>query len=113
MGAGASSGCGEVALQAGEQRRRDCGQQLSQVGTGGGQNEVHGVAGQTLQEAAAQAMVAFQVTDLRFDRAATLAAFLLRASQVAGAGARDVDRRIAVVVVSAIVACPRVVVRGL
>jgi len=41
-------GCGGAVPQAVEQRRRDCVQQLSQVGTGGSQNEVDGITGKTL-----------------------------------------------------------------
>ena len=47
-------------------------------------------------------MAAFEASDLWFDRTESSSLLLLRASQFAGARARDVNRRIASVVVPAI-----------
>ena len=53
------------------QRKRKPPEQFSEIGPGRGQHDVDRVAGQSAQEAAAHTVIAFQVSDLRFDRTAS------------------------------------------
>lgn len=77
-------------------------EEFSQVGTGSGQHHVDGIADQTFQEAATEAVFAFEVANLRFHRTAALLTFLLGSCQVAIRASGDVDRRLTFVVVAAI-----------
>lgn len=52
-------------------------EKFAEVGTGGGHG-ADGVAGQSLQEAAVYSMIALQVSDFRFDHAATPSAPVFR-----------------------------------
>jgi len=57
-------------------------QQFAEVAPSGGQHSVDRITLQSSQEAAAHSMILFEVSDLRFDGTATLAAFFDRSGQV-------------------------------
>ncbi len=58
-------------------------QQLLQIRSGGCQDRVDRVTGETFQEAEPHPVVALEMTDLQLHGAATYAAFILRTRQTA------------------------------
>ena len=68
---------GEKEFEPPDQRSGKPPEELAEVGTGGGEHGVDGIAGQSCQEAAVHPMIALQVSDFRFDRAAASSALSL------------------------------------
>ena len=77
-------------------------QQLLVSRSRGSQNRIDRIPNKTFQKATIHAIVTFQMSDLRFDRAATFAAFLFRSREIAGAASGEMNVGITDVIVAAI-----------
>jgi len=105
MGFGVSSGVeltAEPVPQLKNQAKKQPPEQFAEVTPGGGQHGIDRIPLRSSQEAAAHAVVLLEVPNLGFNGAATFAAFLHRAAQLTTRTARNVNRRGAFVVVTAI-----------